>query len=201
MRMNPRRRGVAMTVMALTLGACTTSDIMPTLTSTPPSGKAPPSSVSALAPNPPQPEVPQVSSSYARPAATGAAMAQATPPRAAPTPVNQGQGQGQPPAAPPMAQPAGPTNTPGTPTGTFVGQKIQQQRAELVRLQGLISTHNAELQQNRADMIQQSRGYHQTVAAVNARLQVGTPPAIPSWWRCGTRRRASSTSSTAASRG
>ncbi len=134
--------------------------------------------MSALAPNPPAPQVPQLSSPYARPAtAGGPVMAQATPPRAGQ--VNQGQGQGQPQPAPSMAQPAGPTNTPGTPTGTYVGQKIQQLRAELVRLQGLISTHNAELQQNRAEMIQQSRGYHQTVAAVNARLQVGTTPGNP----------------------
>lgn len=177
-----------MAFIAVAAGACTTSDVMPTLTSTPPSGKSAPSqtSVSALAPNPPQPDVPQLASPYPRPSAQGAVMAQASPPpagmRAPPPPpmVNQGQGQGQPPAAPPpMAQPAGPANTPGSPTGTYVGQKIQQLRAELVRLQGLISTHNAELQQNRGDMIQQSRGYHQLVAAVNARLQVGTTPGNP----------------------
>lgn len=169
-----------MAFVAVAIGACTTSDVMPTLSSTSPSGKTEPSktSMSALAPNPPQPDVPKLASPYARPpqSAQGAVMAQAAPPRA-PMAVNQGQGQGQPQA--PAAQPAGPSNTPGSPTGTYVGQKIQQQRAELVRLQGLISTHNAELQQNRGDMIQQSRGYHQLVAAVNARLQVGTTPGNP----------------------
>ncbi len=168
-----------MAYIAVALGACTTSGVMPTLSSTPPSGKTEPSatSMSALAPNPPQPDVPKLASPYARPQpAPGAVMAQAAPPRA-PVQMNQGQGQGQPPA--PAAQPAGPANTPGSPTGTYVGQKIQQQRAELVRLQGLISTHNAELQQNRGDMIQQSRGYHQLVASVNARLQVGTTPGNP----------------------
>jgi hypothetical protein len=174
-------------LVAFALGACTTSDVMPSLTSTPPSGKtaSAPSQISALAPNPPQPEVPQIASPYARPAARGAAVAQVAPPPApAPAPprvgapAGQGQGQSTPPAAP-TAQPAGPANTPGTPTGTFVGQKIQQQRAELVRLQGLISSHNAELQQNRAEMIQQSRTYHQLVAQVNARLQVGTTPGNP----------------------
>lgn len=174
--LNPLRQGAALALVAFALGACTTSDVMPSLTSTPPSGKSAPSQVSALAPSPPQPEVPQIASPYARPVAQGATVAQAAPPRVS-APASQGQGQSAPP--PPTAQPAGPTNTPGTPTGTFVGQKIQQQRAELVRLQGLISSHNAELQQNRADMIQQSRAYHQLVAQVNARLQVGTTPGNP----------------------
>jgi hypothetical protein len=184
---NPVRRGLAVALAAAALSACTTSDVMPTLTATPPSGKseAPASNVSALAPNPPQPDVPRpISQSQSQPARTpsqpGSIMAQAAPPRAPAPPMNQGQGQGQPaPQQTPAAQPAGPTNTPGSPTGTFVGQKVQQLRAELVRLQGLISTHNAELQQNRGDMIQQSRSYHQLVASINARLQVGTTPGNP----------------------
>ena len=119
--------------------------------------------MSALAPNPPQPDVPKVTQPAPAQSSTwppaGTAMAQNTPP--------------------PAVAPAGASSTPGTPTGTYVSQKIQQQRAELVRLQGTISSHNAELQQNRADMIQQSRNYHQLAAAINARLQVGTTPGNP----------------------
>ena len=69
--------------------------------------------------------------------------------------------------------------TPGSPTGTFVGKKVVELRAELKRLQGNISLHNKALQQLRAKMVQDSQRYHGTVAAVNARLQVGTTPGNP----------------------
>lgn len=69
--------------------------------------------------------------------------------------------------------------TPGTPTGTFVGQRVQQLRADLARLQGSISQHNAELQQARARASQDSQRYRSIVAGVNARLQVGAAPNDP----------------------
>lgn len=69
--------------------------------------------------------------------------------------------------------------TPGTPTGTFVGQRVQQLRADLARLQGSISQHNAELQQARARTSQDSQRYRSIVAGVNARLQVGAAPNDP----------------------
>ena len=69
--------------------------------------------------------------------------------------------------------------TPGENTGTFVGQKVNSMRGELSTLLNQISTHNAELQTIRAKTIQDSQRYHGTVAAINARLQVGTTPGNP----------------------
>ncbi|MBM07955.1 MAG: hypothetical protein CMF69_00025 [Magnetovibrio sp.] len=69
--------------------------------------------------------------------------------------------------------------TPGTPTGTFVGKKVVELRSELNRLQGNISQQNGELQKLRGQLVANSRQYHGTIAAVNARLQVGTTPGNP----------------------
>lgn len=87
------------------------------------------------------------------------------------------------PAAPPPVlgtgtfQPQG--ITPGASTGTFVGGKVVQFRNELSRLQVAISQHNGALQQVRQLTVQNAQRYHGTVAAVNARLQVGTTPGNP----------------------
>ncbi len=69
--------------------------------------------------------------------------------------------------------------TPGAPTGTFVGNKVTNLREELKRLQGSISTHNGQLQGLRGKIVANSQRYHGTIAAVNARLQVGTTPGNP----------------------
>jgi hypothetical protein len=69
--------------------------------------------------------------------------------------------------------------TPGQPTGTFVGQKVVELRDELKRLQTSISDHNGQLQQLRGKIVGNSQRYHGTIAAVNARLQVGTTPGNP----------------------
>jgi len=69
--------------------------------------------------------------------------------------------------------------TPGQETGTFVGQKVVELRGELTNLQSAISQHNQILQQVRAKVISDSQRYHNTVAAMNARLQVGTTPGNP----------------------
>lgn len=69
--------------------------------------------------------------------------------------------------------------TPGQPTGTFVGQKVQTFRNELRQLQAAINQRNQTLQQIRNQTIQDSQNYHETVAAINARLQVGTTPGNP----------------------
>jgi len=69
--------------------------------------------------------------------------------------------------------------TPGQPTGTFVGKKIVELREELKRLQNSIVKENAKLQELRASIVANSRRYHGTIAAVNARLQVGTTPGNP----------------------
>lgn len=72
-----------------------------------------------------------------------------------------------------------PTVTPGQPTGTFVGQKVQTFRAELATLQGVIRQRNQQLQTLRMQTITDSRAYHESVASINARLQVGTTPGNP----------------------
>ena len=69
--------------------------------------------------------------------------------------------------------------TPGQDTGTFVGRKVVELRSELQRLQEQVAQHNGGLQQLRANMVANSQGYHNTVAAVNTRLQVGTTPGNP----------------------
>ena len=84
---------------------------------------------------------------------------------------------GQPPLGTSTFEPAG--VTPGSPTGTIVGKKVVDLREELKRLQGNISQHNQQLQQIRAQMVQDSQRYHGAVAAINARLQVGTTPGNP----------------------
>ncbi len=69
--------------------------------------------------------------------------------------------------------------TDGQETGTFVGKKVVELRQELQRLQGQISAHNSQLQQLRGKLVANSQRYHGTIAAVNARLQVGTTPGNP----------------------
>ncbi|WP_299438383.1 hypothetical protein [uncultured Rhodospira sp.] len=69
--------------------------------------------------------------------------------------------------------------TPGAPTGTFVGQKIVGFRQELGALQTAIRNQNEQLQNIRNKTIQDSQAYHENVAGMNARLQVGTTPGNP----------------------
>ena len=112
-------------------------------------------------------------------------------PAGAPAEAQKGKAakqQAKAPARAPVAagQPALGTNnfqpqgvTPGASTGTFVGKKVVELRAELKRLQASISQHNGGLQQLRARIVQDSQRYHGTVAAINTRLQVGTTPGNP----------------------
>lgn len=86
-------------------------------------------------------------------------------------------GGGQPPIGATQFVPPG--VTPGSETGTFVGQKVTELRDELVRLQNSIAAQNDELQRLRTDLVANSQQYHGTIAAVNARLQVGTTPGNP----------------------
>jgi len=72
-----------------------------------------------------------------------------------------------------------PSISPGKPTGTFVGKKVIELRSELRKLQNSVARHNLGLQKLRAAMVQNSQRYHGTVAAVNARLQVGTTRGNP----------------------
>ena len=69
--------------------------------------------------------------------------------------------------------------TPARSTGTFVGQKVIELQGELVKLQTSIADQNASLQDLRVKIVEDSQRYHDTVGAINARLQVGTTPGNP----------------------
>lgn len=72
-----------------------------------------------------------------------------------------------------------PEVTPGQPTGTFVGQKIQQLRNDLTSMQAAIRAHGNELARVRNNIGQNSQAYHGIAAAIRARLQAGTTPGNP----------------------
>ncbi len=67
----------------------------------------------------------------------------------------------------------------GAPTGTLVGQRVMQLRGELQAMDGRIGQHNTRLQELRAITAGNAQRYHGTVAAVTARLQLGTTPGNP----------------------
>lgn len=69
--------------------------------------------------------------------------------------------------------------TPGSSTGTYVGAKAATLRNDLAGLQATLARQNQMLQQIRSETVQDSQRYHGTVAAINARLQVGTTPGNP----------------------
>ena len=84
-------------------------------------------------------------------------------------------------SAPPMAPSPSPNMAySGQPTGTLVGQKVSQLRGELQVLKGQLGQQNGQLQQIRQTTTNNAQRYHGTVAAIGARLQLGTtPPCIP----------------------
>ena len=107
---------------------------------------------------------------------SGAPVQEAAPaPAALPAPARAPVQQAQ---RPVPAAPAAPLPAGGE-TGTSVGKKIGDLGAELDRLRGSISQHNSLLQELRATVVQDSQRYHGTVAAINARLQVGTTRGNP----------------------
>src|SRR5262249_21977896 len=84
----------------------------------------------------------------------------------------------------PAAKPApGTTQTadlaPGSATGTFVGQKVVELRAELGRLQTAIGVEQESLQTVQSAATQNAQTYHATVADISTKLQVGTTPGNP----------------------
>lgn len=64
-------------------------------------------------------------------------------------------------------------------SNTFVGKKVRELRKDLRKLQREIAQHNKRLQSLRQTTIQSARTYHQRVANINTRLQVGTTPGNP----------------------
>jgi hypothetical protein len=69
--------------------------------------------------------------------------------------------------------------TAGAPTGTFVGQKVASLRGDLQQLQAKLTQQNQALQGIRNDTVMDSQRYHGTIAAISARLQVGTTRGNP----------------------
>ena len=92
-------------------------------------------------------------------------------------------------APPPQGVPQGPVLgdtffqspgvTPGQPTGTLVGQKVQELRSDLTRLQGELVGQNNSLQTLRNQARSGATAYHALLAGINARLQVGSTPGNP----------------------
>ncbi len=67
----------------------------------------------------------------------------------------------------------------GPDTGTVVSRRINELRSELVGLRGTLQQRNARLQEIRTDRVLNAQEYHGIVAAINARLQLGTTPGNP----------------------
>ena len=65
------------------------------------------------------------------------------------------------------------------PTGTFVGKKVAEMYTDLRKLQEKVGRLTDSTQQLRADTAATSQRYHSVVAAINAKLQVGTTPGNP----------------------
>ena len=66
-----------------------------------------------------------------------------------------------------------------TAAGTLVGQKVAQLRGELATLRDNVQRRNDSLQKIRRTTTENAQRYHGTVAAINARLQLGTTPGNP----------------------
>jgi hypothetical protein len=65
------------------------------------------------------------------------------------------------------------------PTGTFVGQKVDSLLNDRRQLEGNLTSQRDQLQQIREQIVRDSQGYHGTIAAIEARLQLGTTPGNP----------------------
>ena len=69
--------------------------------------------------------------------------------------------------------------TPGQPTGTEVGRRVERLRGDLGRLQTSIGSSNEVLQTLRQQTIINANAYQSLVGNIHARLQVGTTPGNP----------------------
>jgi len=69
--------------------------------------------------------------------------------------------------------------TQGSETGTFVGKKVVTFRNELAGLQETIKVRNATLQKIRTKTSQDASVYHNVVAVIKSKLQLGTTPGNP----------------------
>jgi len=81
--------------------------------------------------------------------------------------------------ATPAAGPQTANIAPGSATGTFVGQKVVELRAELNRLQTAVAVEKEGLQLLESTAAQNAQVYHATVADISTKLQIGTTPGNP----------------------
>jgi hypothetical protein len=95
------------------------------------------------------------------------------PPLAPPVANNDGGNK------PTLASAEGPTEPSFEPTGTFVGQKVDSLRNDLRQLESNLGGQKDQLQQIREQIVHDSQAYHGTIAAIEARLQLGTTPGNP----------------------
>ena len=65
------------------------------------------------------------------------------------------------------------------PTGTFVGGKISQFRADLVSIQTAISSHNNDYLRFKDLVDEQTSIYQGLSSAIRSKLQIGTTPGNP----------------------
>ncbi len=167
---------------ALALGGCSVFEDLGDLVWPSDEEKAQPEVVQVPPPQPAQ--APQQAAQQPPPGYQQPPPGYQQPPPGYPAPPPPGQPGAYPPAPPPPP-PMGTSNfqptppTPGAPTGTYVGAKVQQLRQDLVNMQAAISQHNNDLQLLRNTTVQHSQAYHGIVAAISARLQVGTTPGNP----------------------
>ncbi len=154
--------------LALVLGGCSyvTDDLWPTLIGEDPAGD-PAATRIVVGPSPAEQQAqptlsPPPAPQYAQPAPQ---YATPVPQYAAPQP------------APTYATPA-PVQAIGA-TGTFVGAKVGTHARELEALKSSIGNGNARFQQLRLLTEQNAQRYYAIVAAISARLQIGTTPGNP----------------------
>ena len=81
-------------------------------------------------------------------------------------------------APPPSITPTQAVNDTG-PTGTFVGGKINQFRADLTSIQNAISSHNNDFLRFKDLVDEQTSVYQGLSSAIRSRLQIGTTPGNP----------------------
>jgi hypothetical protein len=165
--MKPNGTLVAVLGAALLVAGCDVlpEDIWPTLTGDEPE-------------RPPPPRIVVVPSAQTQEAAAPAATSQAI--TASPLePEGQPQRFAQAPAPPPSF--AAPTQgfQQVSATGTFVGAKVNEHRAELEALKARIGQASQRFQQLRVVTEQNAQRYYAVVAAISARLQIGTTPGNP----------------------
>lgn len=110
----------------------------------------------------------------ARPSTPGASAQQAPSPPGASAPQSRQQA-----ALPPAGAIQPRPFSAGAPTGTFVGAKVLQLRGDLETMQRGLAAHSQRLRETQASTTQNAERYHGLVAAINARLQVGTTPGNP----------------------